>query len=598
MARAPESQGAVARSAARVARGPRCSPGALNRSAVLRGTTLAVSPLPGSYDASTRSQISLLGAPLHALIGLRVSGSRSGAHRGRLLGYSQGDGASFVPSSPFASGERVTVSGSVRAGSRSQRFAYSFVVARPDVLPHTTPHPPSGRDPHEVQHFRSRADLQPPALVVTARSPQTAPGYIFASPYSGPGKPGPEIFDEAGSLVWFQPMPTGIEATNLQVQNYGGKPVLTWWQGSILPQGFGEGEDVIADTSYRQIGHIHAGYGYKADLHEFQITPEGTALLSMFNPIACDLSAAGGPRDGAITDSGFQEIDIATGLVRREWHSIDHVALADSYKPARGTSRQWPLDFFHLNSIDRSDGTTLISARNTSTLYQLSTLTGQVLTHVGGKHSDLRLAPGAATAFQHDATSLANGTISIFDNGAVPKIHAQSRGLLVTVRAATRTETVLAQFEHPTPLSAGSQGSMQVLENSDAFIGWGSEPYFSEFSPAGALLFDAHMRGSYQSYRAYRFAWTGTPSEPPAVAALASRAGAPPTVYASWNGDTRTASWRVLAGPSSHQLASVAIAIRTGFETAIATPARAAYFAVQALDASGAVFGTSRTIPG
>ena len=62
-------------------------------------------------------------------------------------------------------------------------------------------------------------------------------------------------------------------------------------------------------------------------------------------------------------------------------------------------------------------------------------------------------------------------------------------------------------------------------------------------------------------------------------------------MYASWNGDTRTAAWRVLGGPSPQQLAPVAGAPRAGFETAIATPGPQAYVAVQALDAAGNVLG-------
>ena len=158
-----------------------------------------------------------------------------------------------------------------------------------------------------------------------------------------------------------------------------------------------------------------------------------------------------------------------------------------------------------------------------------------------------------------------NGTISIFDNGAVPKVHAQSRGVLVEVDPDTKTDTILAQYEHPSPLTSGSQGNVQVLANGDVFIGWGSAPYFSEFSAGGQLLFDAHMPGSYESYRAYRFPWTGAPATPPAIAVsppagAAAQGAAPLTVYASWNGDTRTASWRVLAGPSAQQLAPVAAA--------------------------------------
>jgi hypothetical protein len=580
---------------------PRCTPTTLNRSAVLPGTALAVSPLPDSYDASPETQISLLGAPPSDLVGVSVSGSQTGSHAGRLLGYSQGDGASFLPSRPFASGETVTVRGRLRISTRSTPLAFHFVVASPDTLPYSAPTQHPDKDPNEVQHFHSRPELQPPAIAVAARSPQTAPGYLFAAPYAGPGPSGPLIFNEAGEAVWFDPLPTGTEATNLQVQQYNGKPVLTWWQGRIPPQGFGEGEEIIDNSAYQQIGRVHAGNGYKADLHDFHLTADGTALLTVFDPIHCDLSSLGGPAAAAVTDSMYQEIDLKTGLVRREWHSLDHVALGDSYSSPQSASTEWPFDYFHLNSIDQGPGpTTLISARNTSALYELNTQTGQVLTTIGGRHSDLKLTGAAETAYQHDATTLANGTISIFDNGAAPKVHPQSRAIVVAVNARTRTDSVVAEYDHPGALSASSQGNVEPLENGDFFVGWGAEPYFSEFSAQGTLLFDAHMRGAYESYRAYRFQWTGAPIEPPAIALAPSGKGeaGPLTVYASWNGDTRTSTWRVLAGPSAQQLSPVASAARGGFETAIALPGPQPFVAVQALGAAGEVLGISRAIAG
>jgi hypothetical protein len=581
---------------------PRCVPSTLNRSAVLPGTSLAVSPLPDSYDASPRTQISLLGAPAGALSALSVSGSRTGKHSGRLEAYSQGDGASFVPSESFRSGETVSVRGKLTIASKTQVIAFHFVIAQPDILKYTPPgHVPS--DPAEVHSFHSRPDLQPPALTVTARSPQTAPGDIFSAPYSGPGQSGPMIFDEAGNVVWFDPLPSGEDASNLQVQQLDGEPVLSWWQGYIAPQGFGEGEEVIDNSDYQLLGRVYAGNGFKADLHDFHITPQNTAVLTVFGPIYCNLASVGGPRGGAVTDSIFQEIDLRTGLVRREWHSLDHVPLSDSYRTAKTTSAEWPFDFLHINSIDQlTDGKTLISARNTWTLYELETLTGQVLLRVGGKHSDLKLASGATTAFQHDATMLENGTISVFDNGGVPKVEPQSRGLVVAVNPQTKTDTLVAQYAHPTALSSGSQGNIQQLSNGDMFVGWGAQPYFSEFGAAGQLLFDGHMHGSYQSYRTYRFPWTGTSTGTPAIAATTAHSGTggreSVTVYASFNGASKVTSWRVFAGPSPKQLTPVATAARAGFETAIATPGPAPYVAVQALEASGAVLSTSRTIKG
>jgi hypothetical protein len=579
----------------------RCTPSTLNRSAVLPGTSLAVSPLPDSYVASPATQISLLGAPVSALSDIRVSGSQTGSHAGHLLAYSQGDGGSFVADKPFASGETVTVRGKVQEGSRTQPFAFKFVTAHEDVsLAGAASASAAIRDPDEWQHFQSAPELKAPVIDVTTRSSQTTPGDLFTAPYDGPGPNGLMIFEEDGNLVWFHPLAPNKYATNLQVQQDQGQTVLTWWQGYIPPQGFGQGEEIIDNTSYQQIGRVRAGNGFLADLHEFRITPQGTALLTVFNPIACNLSSLGGPSGAAVTDSSFQEIDLKTGLVRKEWASLNHVALADSYSTATGSSMAWPFDYFHLNSIDPlADGKTLISARNTSTLYELNTLTGQVLTNIGGRHSDFKLSSGAATAYQHDATVLPSGVISVFDNGGVPKVHSQSRALILSVNPTAKTDTVVAEYEHSNPtLLSGSQGNVESLEDGNVFVGWGAEPYFSEFTAGGQLLYDAHMHGSYQAYRTYRFPWTGTPTEPPAIAASKAVTGEPVTVYASWNGDTSTASWQVLAGPSPQQLAPVASALRSGFETAITTPSPEAYVAVQALDATGAVLGTSHTIAG
>jgi hypothetical protein len=584
--------------ARRVRPGPRCVPAVLDRSALLSGTRLAVSPLPGSLDASPDTQISLLGVPAPALSGLSVRGSKTGTHRGRVRGYSQRDGASFLPARPFRAGESVTVKGTLRIGSRRHRFAFSFIVASQDfAAPTPLPHfPVHGA----TQRFISRPDLEPPVIAVTTRSASSAPGYLFAAPYNGPGPNGPMIFDEAGNPVWFHPLPANTYATNLQIQRYARRPVLSWWQGSITTQGVGDGEEVIDNAAYQQIVRVHAGNGYKIDLHDFHISPRNTALIPVLSSIACNLSAVDGPEAGAVVDSIIQELDLKTGLVRREWHSLDHVPLSSSYTSPLPGSAKLPFDYFHINSLDpQSDRAMLISGRDTWALYELSTRTGQVVSQIGGKHSTVKLGPGATTAWQHDATVLAGGRISIFDNGALPAIHPQSRGIVVAINQHTKTDTLVAQFEHPAPpLSAASQGNIQVLPNGNVFIGWGAAPYFSEFSPQGQLIFDAHTT-PYNSYRVFRLPWTGAPAHPPAVAVASGPSGgsAPLTVYASWNGDTRTASWRVLAGPSPKQLAPVASAPKEGFETAINAPP-AAYVAVQALDPSGAVLATSPTIEG
>ena len=74
-------------------------------------------------------------AEVHGNAGLdvHVDGAKSGSHSGHLRAFSQGDGASFVPSSPFLAGESVNVRGHVRVGAHTHRFSYNFVVAHQDV---------------------------------------------------------------------------------------------------------------------------------------------------------------------------------------------------------------------------------------------------------------------------------------------------------------------------------------------------------------------------------------------------------------------------------------------------------------------------------
>jgi Arylsulfotransferase (ASST) len=577
---------------------PQCVPSQLNRSDILPGTSLEVSPLPDSLDAPYATQVSFVGAPVSALSSISVSGSRTGNHPGRLEAYSQGDGASFVPTKPFSQGETVTVHGKVTRNGKTAPFAFHFTTAIENPLAHpaSAPNPPAKSG--ELDAFHSRPELKVPVITVGANSSQQSPGDIFVAPYSGVGQDGPMIFESSGNLVWFNPLPANTESTNLQVQSYEGKPVLTWWQGYIPPQGFGQGEEVIESSSYQQIMKFPAGNGLPADLHEFRIMPNNTALLTSFDPIRCNLTSVGGPSNGAVTDSVFQELDLKTHLVRREWAPLDHVALANSYSSPVNSAGEWPYDYFHLNSIDpQSNGSILISSRNTSSLYELSGSSGQVTAQIGGKHSTVKLGAGTATAYQHDAQALPNGEISVFDNGGVPKVHPQSRGIVIAVNSSAKTDSLVAEYEHSQPLAAGSQGNVQMLEDGNVFIGWGAEPYVTEYSPSGTVLYNAHLPAKTESYRSYRFPWTGTPTNTPALAVAAGAHGTT-TVYASWNGATTVATWQVLAGTSSTALTPAGSTAKSGFETSISIPGKPAYVAVQALGAGGEVLSTSPSIKG
>jgi hypothetical protein len=403
------------------------------------------------------------------------------------------------------------------------------------------------------------------------------------------------LLDDTGEPVWIHPVPQA--ATNLRVQMLAGRAVLTWWQGVVSQYGFGtSGEYVVLDSSYRQVASVRAELGLQADLHEFLIAPDGVAYFTTYRPYTADLRAVNGPAHGAAVDATIQGIDLATGELVFSWSSAEHIGLAESYQKY---SKDAPYDPVHLNSIDLTpEGTLLVSARNTWTVYKIDPSNGDIVWRLGGKKSDFSLGRDVRFAWQHDARAHADGTISLFDDEAAPAESTQSRGLILSVDETAKTAAVAGQYFHPSKaLLAGSQGSVQILPGGNLLVGWGAEPYYTELQQDGTLVLDGKF-ASGDSYRALRFDWTGLPSEAPALALERTTTGRI-VAYMSWNGSTETARWRVLGGPSADRLTPTAEAPRDGFETSIVLPrgsAGARYAAVAALDETGAVLARSEPV--
>jgi hypothetical protein len=554
---------------------------------------VGVSPQSGTPDASPSTQISFLGGPGTQVSDVHVSGSSSGAHTGALRAYSTGTGESFLPSRPFRSGERVTV----HALANGAAVGTTFTIGRQAAV-NQKEFPINAGDPRAVQHYSTAPSLTPSTVRITtpARS-GASPGYLFLAPYQGSGSPGPMIADQAGNLVWFQSLPSGVEATNFQVQQYEGKPVLTWWQGRIIEVGFGAGEDVVYDGSYHRIATIRAGNGYHADLHAIRITPEGTAWIDVFDPVRMNLSSVHGPSSGVLTDSVVQEVDIKTGLVMWEWHTLGHIALSESKNPV---PRTYPWDYAHLNSAEPgSSNDVLVSVRNTWTLYDVDLRTGAIRWRLGGAHSSFKQGAGTSFYWQHDAEFQPGGLISVFDNGSDPPKEKRSRGLLLRLpESASQAVTLVKQFTNPTKtLLAESQGNALSLPGGDWLLGYGRLPNFTEFDASGHVLLDGTLGKEVQDFKTFISPWSGRPTTRPAV--LASAAGAAgANISVSWNGATEVASWRVLAGGSAGALTPVATVAKAGFQTTVTVHSVGPDFAVQALDGSGSVIGASSTVTG
>ena len=453
-----------------------------------------------------------------------------------------------------------------------------------------------------VRAFHSRPDLKPPTITVTSAD-GLDDGYMFVGPWaSGGDQPGPLMVDRDAEPVWFNPVSFNPAASNLWGTNfrpwqYRGQPVLAWWEGNVAHGGFGQGEGVLVDSSYQEVARVQAANGRQMDLHEFMLTPQGTAIFTCNPPVeTVDLSAVGGSATGQLYNPIFQEVDIRTGRLLLEWRGLDHVPLTDSYLPVAE-----PFDYLHINSIAvDSDGNLLVSGRHTWAIYKVDRRTGQVIWRLGGKSSDFDVDMPGVFAWQHDAQRPAPGLLSLFDNGSNGSFNTEtrSRGLLLRVDESARTARLAEQYIHPKPLLAVAMGSVQILPSGNVMVGWGTEPYVSEFNDEGSLRADAEMLSGYKSYRAYRLPWKGIPQHAPALTARRDTDTGKTTLYVSWNGATDVASyWQIHAGPDPRFTRPIGVARRRGFETAIPLGSTGGYFAVTALDEDGSRLGRSATVP-
>ena len=254
------------------------------------------------------------------------------------------------------------------------------------------------------QTYKS-SDVAPPNLAVNRTSSKPLfDGLLFLDPVpisnvSGASVYAPLIMDDAGELVWQGP--NDRTAANLRVQTLDSASVLTYWSGSgtagaenVVGHGFGEVR--IYDTKYNLINtvcpkisiHTPPGLNAKcvADVHESNITPRNTILVTVYNYSTADLSSIGGPKNGWVLDSMAAEVNISSGEVLFSWSPLAHLNLSDSHYPLAGSGRNDsnPYDFFHINAIQLVGDNYLINSRHFWSTFLVDPK-GNIIWEINGK---------------------------------------------------------------------------------------------------------------------------------------------------------------------------------------------------------------------
>ena len=568
-------------------------------------------PGPGWKTAAPQSSIVFRGASPTLIRPLRVVGSRSGVHQGTLTKSRVGTGAVFTPAHPFAPGEQVTVSSGVRAEGAATT-TYTFTVAIPvhsssdpsDPVGPTTPYRSRARTasssgvsdcvPH-VWYFHTHPALRPMSDCVSKAPSHTAPGLIFTTPIpTSNSQHGPTIYDQNGNVIWYSRLPYQ-RIFDMSVVTYNNERVLAFHvRYPRNKSGYQDASVLFYNEQYQLVARVTAQNGYQVDGHELQVRDDD-AWIGSYNPIIDPVS------QHEVYEYVVQKIDIKTGELLFEWHSLPEIPTEYSYyQPKDGVI--W--DYFHGNAINPlPDGGFLLSARNTSSLYRISP-SGSVLWTMGGKNDQFNIIathPDWQFCFQHDVRQLSPGHLSLFDNGGngpgCPRHKARVEEFAYdpSTDAISRTDVFTSQSASSdgTGYSVSALGSARYLINGDLMVSWGNSGRITEFTPNHRVDYSLTLGG--RTYRGVRWRWVGDPQGLPAVAAR--RSGADTIVWASWNGSTLVNRWRVFAGATPDSMAPVSARVfRTGFETRIPVTTTAKYVSVRAIDSGGHPIGDATPI--
>lgn len=156
---------------------------------------------------------------------------------------------------------------------------------------------------------------------------------------------------------------------------------------------------------------------------------------------------------------------------------------------------------------------------------------------LGGQDSSFTYPEDLAFGFHHDARfakkSLSGGgveSVSLFDNaaranghrgGGVEIVHSESRAKVIRLDTSKWTASIELSLASPEELLAPSQGNVQALSNDNIFVNWGQGGAVTEYRASdGEPIFHAYLDSGeigegVQSYRSFRFPWTGFPNETP-----------------------------------------------------------------------------------
>lgn len=514
-----------------------------------------LSPEPGSKYHNPNTTIILRNgnqldeASLQTKHLFKVQGSLSGKHDFEVKLAENGKTIILKPTQPFSGGETVTVNIAEGMRSSSQErihgTSFSFEITKT-------------RTPEESQRIGKQMQQLwqeefGPGMGTTSQKKKhpgfpkfsidtnttTTPGYVFWSNFNltiGSSNDHYCIINSAGDSIFGKYDTTIYNDFDLNKN------------GSLTVYHDEDSTFLELDSNYTPIGAYQMGNGYKSDPHEFILYTNKYHYMLAYDPQIVDMTVYDPTYqpNATVIGSVFQELDSANNVIF-QWRSWDHYSILDGDHVIFSGG---VVDYCHANSIFvDTDGNILFSCRNMSEITKINRTTGDIIWRWGGKNNQFTLIGDTIKfAYQHDAQRIANGNITLFDNGLNPRARSYAREY--TLDEVNKTATYVWSYSRT--FNAGyvfarAMGNTQRLSNGNTLICWGlnasqvGAPKISEVDSASNLVWELSLIEADAVYRAHRYVWQ--PCSRPSDASLFVDMITPSSGRIHWAAATNASSY-------------------------------------------------------
>ncbi len=457
---------------------------------------------------------------------LKVRDEENREYTGRTKIASDGNTVIFEPDTPFAPGERVSVTVSPRFSAKNvhvKNLNYQFTVSVGENYTDIALTKDEQEKHCALQKSVSKTNLQSTARIMPngVSVPSDFPhievfinenpsdGYLFLNNWGGQSYN--LILESDGSPIWY--MKTPDRRRDFKVQKNGN---LTMLVRTGYP--FGEGF-IELDHNYTVVDSFHAVNGYATDEHGMQLLEDGHYLLIGRRTETVDMSkyVDGGQKNATVRECCIQEFTPEHELIF-EWRAWDNFDIRDTYVPGENDLTSGYIRFPHMNSIDiDDDGNIVLSSRHLSEATKIDRETGEIIWRLSGENNDFEFINDPLHGFenQHSVRALGNNHYTVFDNGNEhdPPV---SRALEYEIDTENLTAELVWSFRDNPDKYSHWMGNVQRLPNGNTHINWadGSLPKSTEVTPDGEKVYEMNFVQRYHSYRVFRFPWNGMALQP------------------------------------------------------------------------------------